>query len=476
MKNFTITTELSQIHLKEALDFIEEHYLLTQPDLFKNVKKGFKKDLYYLIFTVENSKENWEVLVRLKAENPLMVEMKPVSVSADLDITEKMDLIEEELLIAVQLYEDSIRQATLYFAWVEGEQIIPEAPPNRRKKVSFRMFGSNMIMIYVIFFAVNIIFFITLGIVMAIAAILAFQLAIVLLSDKLLLQTSDWKITPENPRVHILEYQLPLEDFLRFQEDFGKDMIIKMKDKIYQKSLAVGREPTCELGEDVFREYGFTCNADLRVSKVVDVYSIVKDAAGKFGVKMPRIALSNTMIANAAATGPSPNRGLVLITTGLLVQLEEDEILSVIGHEMGHLSGRDPLILFSIISLEFILRFTILFPVVVLSPIVYLIVALGVIFFIAKFFESRADLLSAMKIGQPHVLAEALRKIGYNRLHAERISPTRFPTWLNFDPHPPIYFRIDRLEKMKTPVNVKDPLLKSAIDVVKGFKHSLGIK
>jgi heat shock protein HtpX len=257
MKNFTITTELSQIHLKEALDFIEEHYLLTQPDLFKNVKKGFKKDLYYLIFTVENSKENWEVLVRLKAENPLMVEMKPVSVSADLDITEKMDLIEEELLIAVQLYEDSIRQATLYFAWVEGEQIIPEAPPNRRKKVSFRMFGSNMIMIYVIFFAVNIIFFITLGIVMAIAAILAFQLAIVLLSDKLLLQTSDWKITPENPRVHILEYQLPLEDFLRFQEDFGKDMIIKMKDKVYQKSLAVGREPTCELGEGCIQRIWF---------------------------------------------------------------------------------------------------------------------------------------------------------------------------------------------------------------------------
>ena len=79
MKNFTITTELSQIHLKEALDFIEEHYLLTQPDLFKNVKKGFKKDLYYLIFTVENSKENWEVLVRLKAENPLMVEMPEIS-------------------------------------------------------------------------------------------------------------------------------------------------------------------------------------------------------------------------------------------------------------------------------------------------------------------------------------------------------------------------------------------------------------
>ncbi|BDZ71350.1 hypothetical protein [Methanobacterium petrolearium] len=209
MKNFTITTELSQVHLKEALNFIEEHYLLTQPDLFKNITKGFENGLYYLVFTVQNSKENWEVMVRLEAENLFMVEMEPVSFPVDLDIAEKMDLIEEELLIAVQLYEDSIRQATLYFAWVEGEQIIPEAPPNRRKRVSFRMFGSNMIMIYVIFFAVNIIFFLTLGIVMAIAAILAFQLAIVLLSDKLLLQTSDWKITSENPRVHILEYQLP---------------------------------------------------------------------------------------------------------------------------------------------------------------------------------------------------------------------------------------------------------------------------
>jgi heat shock protein HtpX len=142
---------------------------------------------------------------------------------------------------------------------------------------------------------------------------------------------------------------------------------------------------------------------------------------------------------------------------------------------MGHLSGRDPIILFSIISLEFILRFSLLLPLVSISPILYLIVALGVIFFIAKFFETRADLLSAMKIGQPRVLAEALRKIGYQRLHAERISPSRFPSWVNFDPHPPIYFRIDRLERMKTPLKVKDPLLRSAKDVVQGFKRSLGI-
>ena len=474
-KYYTITTELSDIHLVEALNFIEEHFLKPQGKYYHNTRKTFKNSVAHLNFTAINETEKWEVLVEVQATNPFKVKMTPVNCPHNINITKKMDLIKEKLLITVQFYEDTIRQATLYFAWVEGEKIIPESPPTRRKKFSFRIFGSNMILIYILFFAVNITLFLSLGIVMGIIGILTIQLVIMLFSDQILLGTSDWKITPENPRVHILEYQLPLEEFLKFQEKFGKDMIIKMKEKIYKKSLAVGREPTCELGEDVFAEYGFKCNAKIRVSKVVDVYSIVKEASNKFNIKMPKVALSNTMIANAAATGPSPNRGLVLITTGLLVQLEENEILSVIGHEMGHLSGRDPFILFSIISLEFILRFTILYPIVVLSPLVYLILVMGLIFFIAKFFETRADLLSAMKIGEPHVLAEALRKIGYNRLLAERIAPTRFPKWINFDPHPPIYFRIDRLEKMKTPIKVKNPLLRSVKDVFQGFKRSLKI-
>lgn len=475
-KYYTITTELSDIHLEETLDFVDEYFLQPQGKYYHNIYKTFKNGVAYLNFTAINETEKWEVVVEVQATNPFKVKMTPVRIPAKFNITNKMNLIEEELLIAVQAYADTIRQATLYFAWVGGEKIIPEAPPTRRKKFSFRIFGSNMILIYILFFAVNIALFLTLGIVMAIIGILAIQLFVVLFSDKILLRTSDWNITPENPRVHILEYQLPLEDFLKFQEKFGKDMIIQMKEKIYKKSLAMGREPTCEIGEDVFAEYGFKCNADIRVSKVVDVYRIVKEASNKFNIKMPKVALTNTMIANAAATGPSPNRGLVLITTGLLVQLEENEILSVIGHEMGHLSGRDPFILFSIISLEFILRFSILYPLVVLSPLVYLIVAMGLIFFIAKFFETRADLLSAMKIGEPHVLAEALRKIGYNRLLAERIAPTRFPNWINFDPHPPIYFRIDRLEKMKTPIKVKNPFLRSVKDVFHGFKRTLKIK
>jgi heat shock protein HtpX len=274
--------------------------------------------------------------------------------------------------------------------------------------------------------------------------------------------------------VHIIEYQLPIEEFKEFREKFGEEVVIQMKKEIYNKTLAVGKEPTCEIGEEIFENYGFKCTPESRVTKVVDVYNIVKTAAEKSDLPVPKIVISNTMIPNAAATGPSPGHGLVLITTGLLVELEEDEILSVLGHEMGHLKGRDPIVLFSLISGEFILRFTLFYPLVILNPIIYIIVVMALIFFVAKFFETRADLVSAINIGQPKVLAESLRKIGFSRLQMERSSSSNFLKWLAWDPHPPLYFRIERLDNMKTPVKIKHPLIQSAKDVFKGFRRSFG--
>ena len=194
---------------------------------------------------------------------------------------------------------------------------------------------------------------------------------------------------------------------------------------------------------------------------------------------MPKIVVSNTIVPNAAASGPSPSRGLVLITTGLLVQLEEDEILSVLGHEFGHLKGRDPLLLYGLTSAEFLFRFYVLFqffPIIFSSIFLFLIyfwLAFTVIFFVAKFFEARSDLVSAIQVGQPEVLAGALEKIGFQRLLFERAPSFRIQEWVGFDPHPPIYFRVERLQKLKTPVKIKYPLIQSIKDVFSGFFSSL---
>ena len=249
-ENYFIDTELSSGHLVDAMDFIREYYLLPQPDAFKNVTKSTSNGSTILSYTATDKEKLWEVKVDIAAKNPFQVTMTPINQI----IPDVIKTLKEELFIIIQLFEDTIRQSTLYFAWVEGKDIIPEEAPTERKKVSIRIFGSNMILIYLLFFGVNIILFLLLGIVAAIIAILILQLVIVLLSDRILSRTSDWKITPENPRVHILEYQLPLEDFQKFQKKYGKDIILKMKNEIYQKSLAVGQQPSCELGEDVFLE------------------------------------------------------------------------------------------------------------------------------------------------------------------------------------------------------------------------------
>jgi heat shock protein HtpX len=470
VQNFTIDTAVAPAHKDEIFEFIYKYYLMPKPESFSFIKRIKDKNIPKLYFTALKLDQDWNVQVQMQSSSPIMVELK----WDDSTPEEFVNTIKEDLILAVQFYLENVRQSTMYFAWVEGEDIIPEQPPTARKRLSDRLFGSNLLFIYVLFFGINIVLFILLGLIFAVIAILGFQLAIVIFSDKIYTARNNWRITPSNPYVHILEYQLPIDEFKEFRDKFGKEVVVQMKKEIYDRTLAVGQEPTCELGEAIFENYGFECTPESRLVKVVDVYDIVKTAAEKSDLPIPKIVISNTMVPNAAATGPSPSRGLVMITTGLLVDLEEDEILSVLGHEMGHLKGRDPIVLFSIISGEFILRFTIFFPLVILNPIVYIIVVMALIFFVAKFFETRADLVSAMNIGQPKVLADSLRKIGFSRLQMER-SSSNILRWLAWGPHPPLYFRIERLDKMETPVKVKHPLIQSAKDVVNGFKRSLGI-
>lgn len=464
-QTYFIDTEISLEYRDEILDFIHDNYLKVRPDYFKNIRKSKDNGIGELSFTTIDPKENFEIQTIIKTENPVEITLIPGNNVSETFI----ESIKGDLYFLIHSFEENVLTSSLYFSWIEGEDIIPEEPPTTKKKAGSVLFGSSLLLVYILFFAINIVLFLLLGLFFAIFAILAFQFLIVIFANRILGMRSNWKITPENPYLHILEYQLPVKEYTEFQKKFGKENIIQVKKEIYKRTLAQKKEPSCEIGDEILRNYGFHCNPRSSVYKVVNVYDIVKKAADSFNLSTPKITIANTMIPNAAATGPSPSRGLVLITTGLLVHLNEDEALSVIGHEMGHLQGRDPLILFGIIMGEFLLRFTVLWPIVLINPLLYLLVAFAVIFFVAKFFETRADLLSAIKIGEPAILANALRKIAFKRLQMERVSRSKIPGWLTFDPHPPIYFRIDRLERMKTPVDTKNPLIQSAKDVVNGF-------
>lgn len=463
---FDIQTEVAPAYYNHILDFIYKYYLFPQPDAFSEIKKSKKQGKNYLDFIFTTPDKMGQIKGTVKSGEKIKVKLvKEGEISPEI-----LDKLAEDIFIAVQIYEESVRQSTIYLAWVEGQKIIPEKPPTLGKKTSKKLFGSNLLVVYLIFFGINITLFLLFDLYLAVIFIIGIQLAIVLLSDKIFMKMADWEITPENPNIHIIQYQLPEDEYKFFKKALGKNALFQIKKEIYENTLAQGIPPNCKLGEEVFSKYGFHCKPLQSSYKAINVYDIVKEAAEKFDLNVPRIIINNNLLPNAAATGPSPKRGLVLITTGLLVQLNEEEVLSVVGHEMGHLVGRDPIILFSLISGEFILRLTVLLPIVIINPIIYLIVALGSIFFVAKFFEARADLLSAMKIGKPQVLAEALRKIGYQKLQFERMTSQRISSWAIWDPHPPIYFRIKRLENMKKPDKIQSPLIQSARDVFSGFK------
>ncbi|MCP8312918.1 MAG: M48 family metalloprotease [archaeon] len=466
-ETFTIDTEVTPAYFNDLLDFIYQNYILPHQDFFKNIRKVIVNDEHFLFFTSITPDRKSHIDVGMKAGKPIQVKM-----TADEILPQNfIDDLKENLIINVQLFEEKVRRTTLYFAWVKGEEIAPEKMPTKRKKTVDRLFTETMLLFYIILIGASIFLFFIIGIY-AIIFIIAFQFIIILLSDKIMARAGGWMIDSKNPNVYLLQYHLPVEEYKEFQSKYRKEFF-KIKREIYEKSFVLGKEPDCKLGEEIFSKYGIKCVPERMSIKTVNVYEIVKKATEKFNMPMPKIMISNVMMPNAAATGPSPTHGTVMITTGLLVQLEEDEILSVVGHELAHLKGRDSVILFSLTTAEYLLRIFVFLPLFLLFPLVYLVLAMSVIYFIAKFFEARADLLSAMKIGQPQVLAEALRKIGFRRLRFERSPSYRVQSWIGLDPHPPIYFRINRLEKLKMPSKVKYPLIQSVKDVINGFRSAL---
>jgi heat shock protein HtpX len=391
----------------------------------------------------------------------------------------------QDVVIATELFEEKARKATWYFAWQEGEKIVPEKVKLHEKSFN-RLFLETQILLtftflilggalFVIVLTYYPKYFWTVPLIL-----IASQFVFVFYSNKIIARTGDWTITKDNPTIHFLEYQPPIGS-LGTIDDYKQvppEQLVAIKNEVYNEIIAKRGDIDCEEAEKIFSKYNVSCKQGSLTSKKINVYEIVKKVADRFGYKVPKIVISNTMVPNAAASGPSPGRGIVLITTGLLVQLEEPEVVSVLGHEFGHLKGRDPLILFGLLSAEFLFRFYVLLS---LLPIlfgsflffIYFFAVMTLIFFIAKFFEARADLTSAIMMGQPKVMASALEKIGFHRLLFERTPSFRLQEWVGLDSHPPIYFRIARLENLQEPVLVKHPLIQSIKEVFKGFAASI---
>jgi heat shock protein HtpX len=59
----------------------------------------------------------------------------------------------------------------------------------------------------------------------------------------------------------------------------------------------------------------------------------------------PRVGVADTPVPNAFATGRSPERSVVCVTTGILGMLTAEELEGVLAHELSHVAHRDVLVM-----------------------------------------------------------------------------------------------------------------------------------
>ena len=69
--------------------------------------------------------------------------------------------------------------------------------------------------------------------------------------------------------------------------------------------------------------------------------NIVKKQSTAVGIQMPEVAIFNSPVVNAFATGMSRNSSLVAVSSGLLEMMTKDEAEAVIGHEISHIANGD---------------------------------------------------------------------------------------------------------------------------------------
>ena len=215
------------------------------------------------------------------------------------------------------------------------------------------------------------------------------------------------------------------------------------------------------------------------------LHNIVENLVNKNGIPKPKVAVVNSDVPNAFATGKSPRSSLIAVTTGILGLLDDEELEAVIGHELTHVRNRDVLVLtlasvFSTVA-WYLAQFSFFGGyqsrnrdsgyatiIVILVAIVTWVVSFLIIRAISRYREYSADRGGAIMTGRPDKLADALMKISgkmnkippnelqkVQKLNAFFIIPALSGSSIAnlFSTHPPVEKRVQKLKEMMSGVH-----------------------
>jgi heat shock protein HtpX len=165
-----------------------------------------------------------------------------------------------------------------------------------------------------------------------------------------------------------------------------------------------------------------------------DLHKMVERLCAMAGLTKPRIAIVDTDVPNAFATGRNPKHAVVAVTSGLMRRLEPQEIEGVLAHELSHIANRDVLIMtvasFFAMLAALLTRFGLyagmfggfgnrdsnnnqvpVWLIVTLVAMITYAISFVLIRTISRYREFAADRGSALMTGAPEYLMSALQKI-----------------------------------------------------------------
>jgi len=215
------------------------------------------------------------------------------------------------------------------------------------------------------------------------------------------------------------------------------------------------------------------------------LHEIVERLSANNGIPKPKVAIVNSMVPNAFATGKSPKSSLVAVTSGILDLLDDDELEAVIGHELSHVRSRDVLVLTLASVFSMVAWYLVQFgffgglqgrgrnasggtAIVILVALITWVVSFLIIRAISRYREYSADRSGAIMTGKPDKLASALLKISgkmgniptkelenVQKLNAFFIIPALSGSSIAnlFSTHPPVEKRVQKLREMKSGAN-----------------------
>ncbi|GEM_PF-3489992 len=408
------------------------------------LKSAYKEEVVFFDKIEYNSEPGLVLQLRGKAHLEILVvaSKTPLVKIVFLDENGRIEIAEALASFIGKVASSYRKKSTLYYVYVYGKSIQPAKVKSLIGRLVEEVFLNNM----ALFFAFSTILYSLISLVFDggytplafIALLLPFQF----FSYKIPVVIGDWEISSEKNRVLITGLPMPLKIYKKLIDRIVKTgEVYKLKEEIYRLILE-GKK--CFVKDIILKCYDVNLRKeDIRI-KEVNLFRLAKKAFSKIGLPPPKIYLVNSLDLNAAALGIHPSFSSIIVTSGLLIELEENEVEAVLAHEASHIKHRDTFTLYVLSSVLYLIQAYLAY--ITLPLLLALSLRLGIIcttltifFFIAKIIEVKAD-LDAAWTNNPSSLAFALEKIAPKRSKVEK--RRRLKDWISWTSHPPLSFRI----------------------------------